>query len=269
MGVVTIESIWSLGFLALLTWTLAYFLIGTCLLPTGWDKLLELIKGEDDNKKLARIWRESREGVVFASIVVHAWDLDHRKITDIGISIWWPRTSSELDMSCHHWQIEENKVLQNTKVPNEPDTFAFGATRVISEAEIAACLDDLFGSLVTLNRIILVGHDVHSILKLLRKYWKPPRPTTFLDTQKIWQVQNQKAESTTLAKALDMTSAIGYNTYLLNNAGNDARLTLHLLQAQGHTLVKDEHEAPLDSRGVIVSPQSYKPASSNFCRETH
>ncbi|KAI0376715.1 hypothetical protein F5Y04DRAFT_285657 [Hypomontagnella monticulosa] len=128
--------------------------------------------------------------------------------------------------------------LINTQTTNEPDTFTFGASVVIGEAQLATCLNEFFQLWTAGNdRLVIVGHGMESTIGLLKDYWKPPASAILLDTQKIWQIQNAQQTSVTLEKALgEKGPAPGldsrYNHYLLNNAGNDARFILDLLKVQ-------------------------------------
>lgn len=191
----------------------------------------------DDNKRLARIWQGSnKQPIAFTSIVVHAWDLDRSKITDIGVSIWHPESFAKFEINSFHWQIRENITYQNQHILSNPDIFTFGSTELITSTQIAAKLNDVFNSpMIGVRKITIIGHDVRATMGLLEDYWKPPDSTTYLDTQKIWQLQHQQSDQIELEKALETTSGVRFNGHLLHNAGNDARYILLLLRAQVRT----------------------------------
>lgn len=201
-------------------------------------------KPADDQKRLTSLLRGCKEETtVFVSVDVHIWDLDHSRITDIGISIWHPGATDYSDILSFHWRIRDNLLLKNQSVPNEPDIFTSNISRVISEGQIKACLDNIFDPLVgQFKRVIIVGHDVCYVTRLLDGYWNPPGAATFLDTQKIWQLQHRLSDNITLEEALDTTEGVRYSKSLLNNAGNDARITLYLLQAQGRLASQSKNQ---------------------------
>ncbi|KAI2608062.1 uncharacterized protein GGS25DRAFT_488757 [Hypoxylon fragiforme] len=196
----------------------------------------------DDGQRLAKLWQEpTRRTIYVISIDVHAWDLDQSKITDIGLSIWYPNTHHEFDIRCFHWRIKENMSLLNRHAPNEPDTFTFGGTEFISETDIAANFEHLFSTFAVSQNVVIVGHRINLTMRLLKNHWKPPNTMTLLDTQNIWQLQHQRLDQVTLEKALKTTLGVVYQDHLLHNAGNDAQFVLLLLQAQGLALLLSKH----------------------------
>ncbi|KAI0110595.1 hypothetical protein F4776DRAFT_642458 [Hypoxylon sp. NC0597] len=234
---------WYYSFLALAMWLIACLLdAATFLLSVGitwfrlaWDNWpLSMFSHIADDQILARTWRESKDqATVFVSIDVHAWDIDQSKITDIGMALWHPIASGESDIHCFYWRIKENLSLQYRHMVNESDIFNFGSTGLLNENQVGTIFEDMFSSLARFQRVVLVGHDIRSTLELLNKYWKPPETTTILDTQRVWQIQHRSSQQVALGEALETTSDVLYHNHLLNNAGNDARFTLCLLQAQG------------------------------------
>ncbi|KAI1646701.1 uncharacterized protein F4817DRAFT_316417 [Daldinia loculata] len=190
----------------------------------------------DDNEKLASLLRESNKHVtVFISIDVHAWELDRTKITDIGMSAWYSGGNDDNVVLSRHWQIEENKLLKDRYMLNDPDIFTFGKTELISESQIAQKIDYIFESLgAGCQRTVIVGHGIRSTLDLLEKFWEPPgSEVIILDTQIIWQLQNHQSNKVTLETALISASDLSYNVHFLHNTGNNARFILNLLQEQG------------------------------------
>ncbi|OTA68094.1 hypothetical protein K449DRAFT_430210 [Hypoxylon sp. EC38] len=207
-----------------------------------------------NNRYVTSLQQELLNGkVVFVSLDVHAWDIDQDKITDIGVSIWHPRTPDGLNMLSYHWQIKDNMFLKNRYVPNEPYIFTFGNTEVVSQNQIAAILNDVFEYSSRLGRMIIVGHDIHSTVRLLAGHWKP-ESVTFLDTEKIFQIQHRCPEKVPLKTALNTTSRVRYIESLLNNAGNDARFIIYLLQTQ----FIDARSEGDDSEKVTSFPKEFQ-----------
>ncbi|KAI1391718.1 uncharacterized protein F4822DRAFT_193702 [Hypoxylon trugodes] len=188
----------------------------------------------NDNDSLAKLWRESNgTAVIFASIDVHTWDVDQRRITDIRVSTWCPSTNHESDIDSYHWQIEDNMALKNRNTVNNPNIFAFRATEVIRQTQISPTMDSVFKPLTTrFTKTIIVGHNIYRTVALLENHWKPPAAAEFLDTQRIWQFQHRRLDAVTLEKALQTSPEASYDKALFNNAGNDAQFILRLLQAQ-------------------------------------
>ncbi|KAI1103474.1 hypothetical protein F4804DRAFT_228691 [Jackrogersella minutella] len=229
--------------LALLIWPVKYlynklklFLdLGNALLRFARDNIstLALKQDPDDSRILASLWDESKKRVTaFVSIDVNTWAQHRNTITDIGVSIWYPDYSGNSDINSYCWQIKDNDGLENRHMENQPDIFTFGRTDIVSEAQVAGIFDDLFKFSMAGAQVVIVGHGVRFTLGLLERYWKPPSSAIILDTQKIWQIQYQQSYQVSLEEALDMAAITTYDKNLLNNAGNDARYTLYLLQAQ-------------------------------------
>ncbi|KAK6954854.1 hypothetical protein Daesc_004826 [Daldinia eschscholtzii] len=205
-------------------------------IPITW--YTERATETDEDKVLARVWRESgKKTTVFTSLDIRARDHDRNRITDIGLSTWYLDSGADSidnSMDCYHWKIKGRIPLDHTSSLNHLDTFNFGTTEVISESLITRKLDSIFESLTTqFQRTVLIGHDIEPKLNLLRQYWKPPGHTITLDTQKIWQLQRGPPKDIALEAALDAMWGLKYDKHLLWNAGNGARFTMCLLQAQG------------------------------------
>lgn len=201
--------------------------------PPLADKGFKFKHYTNDDQKLATLLKEAKNGtVIFASIDVHAWDLDTKKLTDIGVSTWQPDAYGRSDIKSYHWQIRENKSLKNEQTPNYPEIFTFGKTEIVGESHIAAVLDGVFEPLIDqFSRVVVVGHGINTTLTLLKNSWECPGSVIFLDTQKIWQLQHSQSIQVGLEEVLETTPQVRYNKLLLDNAGNDARFTLHLLHA--------------------------------------
>ncbi|KAI1764601.1 hypothetical protein GGR53DRAFT_305390 [Hypoxylon sp. FL1150] len=195
---------------------------------------LRLRQYEDDRDKLATLLTKAKtQSIMLISVDVHAWDIDQSKITDIGISTRLLGSIGELRVRSYHWQIKENISLRNKHVLNNSSIFTFGSTKIIPETQISTILNGIIEPLETrFQNIAIVGHDICFLMGLLKNHWEPPGSVILLDTQKIWQQQHARLDQVTFEEALRTTSNVEYDRKLLDNAGNDARFTLHLLQAQ-------------------------------------
>lgn len=149
------------------------------------------------------------------------------------MSIWYVDTLYQPAINSYHWRVKENVSLENHHELNEPDIFTFGSTSLVGQSEIRTLFDDIFESFAARNqKIVVVSHDINSMRSLLKNYWDPPDSVTFLDTGEIARLQYFDSDHCTLERALDITGITKYDKHLLNNAGNDARFTISLLQAQ-------------------------------------
>ncbi|KAI0849024.1 hypothetical protein F5Y00DRAFT_269686 [Daldinia vernicosa] len=184
-----------------------------------------------DEEILADILQEFQmQTTGFVSINAHAWDQDYSKITDIGVCTWREYSFKHVTKSSYHWRIRENMSLKNIYVPNEPDIFAFGSTKIINEFHIAQVIDSVLEPFIAeFPKVIVVGYDIKSTMHLLHTKWKPPESIVFLDTQKLWQIRNHHSDRVDLERALETTPAANYERRLLHNAGNNARYILELI----------------------------------------
>ncbi|KAI0005783.1 hypothetical protein F4779DRAFT_33018 [Xylariaceae sp. FL0662B] len=197
----------------------------------------------DENTQFMELWNSpNRSGIVFAALDVHVWDRDHSKVTEIGLSTWCPDDDYN-QIYCSHCKVEDHSNLVNRFVANDPDIFIFGNTRVVDASSIGPTLDEEFRAMARhFHRIILIGYGINSTIRLLRDHWAVPNTVLILDIQKLWQFQHRKLHQVTLEDALKTTPGVTYKKHLLNNAGNDTRYMLHLLQAFGTAAQKSRHQ---------------------------
>ncbi|OTB00170.1 hypothetical protein M426DRAFT_268194 [Hypoxylon sp. CI-4A] len=246
---------WYYTALRMIGWPVIYFFSWAKLINNIWDASSRIVcvnrpgqkhhEGVNDSEILSNLWRESKNQVItYASIDVHAWDLDQSKITDIGVSTWDSNTIEQSDIVSYHWQIKDNTALKNKCIPNNPDIFTFEGTKLIDNNQVAPILDDIFEHLVAEGqKLAIVGHGIQQTIDVLKHHWQPPDSAILLDTQRIWKIQQQQSQQVTLEEALSTTSGLVYDEHLLHNVGNKARYTLNLLQAQGTLSRKPQRKA--------------------------
>lgn len=111
----------------------------------------------DDSKILAELLQESsRTSIKFISIDVHACNSEPSRITDIGVSLWETGMADDSQGLSYHWQIKDNLQLSNQYALDDPNAYAFGSTKFISETEIETMLNELFKAIMARCQKILL-----------------------------------------------------------------------------------------------------------------
>lgn len=181
--------------------------------------------------------------VVFLSIDLEAYEFAQTKITEIGISTFDTRQTSDAHPSTwttliktRHLRIKEHKNLVNKKwIQGCPDAFNFGTSEFIALRQIRNELTSIFnnpaGAAVPTTdkrKIVLVGHGLKNDTDYLKSLGFSPNVggniVRNLDTQTI--CGSTKRKTIGLERLL---RGLGEDPVNLHNAGNDAHYTLQAL----------------------------------------
>jgi hypothetical protein len=191
-----------------------------------------------DNTLLATLFRQSRTSpVTFAALYVNRHEHNVKIIIDIGLSIW--TLGGHRNIESFHWNIQDKNESTITTPPDSTVPFEYGFSEVAKLADIGQLLQTRISTLQAhSSTICIVGHRIDSILSTLKAYWEPQIEAQVLDTQRIWQFQNQKMGEVSFEYALATAPGLSYEKSLLSNAGNDARYTMRLLQSLSREAVK-------------------------------
>ncbi|KAI1480321.1 hypothetical protein F4774DRAFT_379290 [Daldinia eschscholtzii] len=218
--------------------TISFFTNRFTFYPTldiAWVTRLRKLDAKDDNTRLTESLTGSQNlPALFVTISVNTGEANSTKIKDIGISVWHTNIVEESEIESYHWRIIENMEDEHVHTISDIETFAFGDSEDIHAAEISDRLNTVLGSSVAeFSNTTIIGYDTQSMKELLRDHWRLPASVEMLDTERIWQIQHRRSDRVPLEIALDTTPGVVYEKGLLHNAGNEARFTLLLLQAQG------------------------------------
>ena len=196
---------------------------------------------EDENKKLRDLWKKAgnededeNARIGFITLHIISQKDDETKIGQIGMSKW--HSDGWIHPASVHCQVEQGTVtaLNESRYPQLIATnFKFGDTEVITESDIGPWLDATFRSFQCHQDITcIVGHDIHRLLHLVQPYWKVQSGVIILDTRAIWEFQTKATQHPSFNQTLGMVG-YGRDDSLLDNAGNNARFVLELLQNEG------------------------------------
>jgi hypothetical protein len=191
-----------------------------------------------------------RKNILF-SIDVEAWELNTNSVTELGISIYDPRSQVLAMMPTItqiHIKIRENLDLRNGRyVPDHADNFVGGVTYVMSREEAVkftqTLVDYYFFYLpqkLSPGKHIcsLVGHGVGGDIKWFTKLGiKFPQNMNIVDTQNLFTfTQGDKGNS--LKNGL---IKVEVPNAFLHNAGNDAYYTLILAMKLCDPICRDHY----------------------------
>ncbi|KXT03901.1 hypothetical protein AC578_9319 [Pseudocercospora eumusae] len=215
----------------------------------------------------------SLQDAVIICIDCEAYELDHNKVTEVGVSMFDTRDAPEAiaetskeelfsKIVSSHYRIEEYGHLRNNRFSKgNPGSFAFGTSTWTGLADIKQTLQNVFEDaaklsppLTGLRKIVFVGHAIKNDLEYLRKLNFDindiPSVVLKLDTQTI---AVSKKRQMGLAKLLAALQIVPTH---LHNAGNDAAYTLRALLA----IAIGEHTDPGSTlrklEAVTVKPKT-------------
>lgn len=197
-----------------------------------------------------------REKPVFVAIDVEAWEMDHNRITEIGIATLDTANIPSVDklpalsmadidldtfkcedgvritratvisdlIKCRHLRISEHKSMRNgTYVSDAADKFDFGESEWVSLADVPAILGAsmrFYDEDGNKRKIILVGHDIKQDMAFLRvagyDVWNI-KDLEVMDTTSMHKAVCDIHESRGLSKVLMDMGVIFWD---LHNAGN-------------------------------------------------
>ncbi|KAI9816462.1 MAG: hypothetical protein M1827_001594 [Pycnora praestabilis] len=204
--------------------------------------------------------------VVFISVDVEAYERDHHKITEIGISTLDTRDLKDIapgdggknwhrNIRARHFRIIEHGHLHNTEfVSGCADKFEFGQSEWISIKDakqvLSTCFQPPFSRINSEDpkspieeetrawnedpeekrNIVLVGHDTSMDIKYLQGMGYNPLNLSNLleisDTASLFRALKHETDLRSLGMILYEFDLTGWN---LHNAGNDAAYTLQAM----------------------------------------
>lgn len=204
--------------------------------------------------------------VVFIAFDVEAYEKDHEKITEIGVSVL--DTLDLVDVApgrdgkqwhgkirTRHFRIKEYQHLQNKEYVNGcPDRFEFGSSEFIDLEDaphaLASCFKPPYFAHprapnfnAELKRdIVLVGHDISCDINFLHRIgYNPlnlPNVLECFDTASIDRTWRRSGNTRSLGNILNDFDLLGWN---LHNAGNDAHYTMQVLLALAVRMLEEKN----------------------------
>lgn len=159
------------------------------------------------------------------SIDCESYERQHSKVTEIGIAVFDPSTSSS-SMIPHikpiHLIVEEHIHLRNGRyVPDNKDYFSNGTSLVVKEVDAIKILKVLLQKLLVEQDGIFMGHAVSAEVKFFRLLGiLLPETINKIDTLDLVRISRNQGSLRSCLRFLDIPH--GY----LHNAGNDAYYTL-------------------------------------------
>lgn len=189
---------------------------------------------EQENNRLIEVWKKAKNHEIgFITLHIISQKDNKTKIGQIGMSKW--RSNGWTHAADVHCQVEKEIAVSESPYSQLiASDFIFGDTEVITESDVGPWLDATFRSFqINQDTICLVGHDIRRILHLVQPYWKVPSEVIVLDTRAIWEFQNQATKHPSFKETLAGVVGHGHADILFNNAGNDARFLVELLQNEG------------------------------------
>ncbi|KAH0556471.1 hypothetical protein GP486_005627 [Trichoglossum hirsutum] len=185
--------------------------------------------------------------VVFVSVDIESFERDHRKITEIGISVLdtkdldgVPPGKGGIEWMKHirakHLRIREHAHLRNKDfVVGCADRFEFGESRFVGMREAPSIIAESFrfpSADQTTRNIILLGHGIDGDIEYLKGMGYNPLNLNnlieVLDTSAMYRYLKREPNPRSLGSVLSDLDIMGWN---LHNAGNDAVYTLQAMLA--------------------------------------
>lgn len=201
---------------------------------TGLYNFLSSYKYIEDHEGFKAIWKGTNEDdidAVFISLHIITRSDDDARISQIGVSKWFPRQGTQLYSL--QVQVNDDMLVEKSSLPQlVASGFLFGETEVIPESDIGPWLYYTFKALRgSQQAVYLVGHDVRHILHQVRPYWRIPNDIVILDTRALPKFESQETGHPSLKQILGPIDHRWHET-LLDNAGNCAQLIIELLKLQ-------------------------------------
>ncbi|KAH0537140.1 hypothetical protein FGG08_006044 [Glutinoglossum americanum] len=185
--------------------------------------------------------------VVFVSIDVESFERDHKKITEVGISVLDTNDLSGIPpgkggsgwvkrIQTRHLRIKEHAHLINKDfVTGCADRFEFGESEWVSLEEAPSIIAESFRFPTidqTQRNIILLGHGIDGDIEYLKAMGYNPfnlhNLVEVLDTSVMYRYLKREQNPRSLGSVLSDLDIMGWN---LHNAGNDAAYTLQAMLA--------------------------------------
>lgn len=179
------------------------------------------------------------------SIDIEAWEKNPNIVTEVGISIWDPRTEDDVfsitgpQFENHHIIIEQTLPLRNNRyTPDHKFQYLLGKTKIMDLKHCQMFVQSLIDKYMVDHQLdetntlpstrysrALVGHGFSGDLKWLQSLKIRVPEVPVFDTMKLFQAMYGSTGSG-LGKALRLMNIP--HAYM-HNAGNDAYYTLNLL----------------------------------------
>jgi len=152
-----------------------------------------------------------------------AYEHGHNKITEIGIAILKPQSTTVSQIKAIHIIIKEHLHKRNSKyVPDNKDKFLHATSYIMKEKDAISTLKLVLDKYITAQDGVLVGHSISSEIKYFKSLGIELLPTVkMLDTLKLHKLGRSNGGS--LGGCLKL---LGLPCSYLHNAGNDAYYTL-------------------------------------------
>lgn len=183
-----------------------------------------LVKREDTLAEFRNTLRSPH--AVGLSIDVEAWDVDHKRIKQLGVIAY----NKEGVLSSICWVVEENEHLKDRFTKGRVGVFRYGLTYRTSLAKLKHFFWNAY--ITPLNddkEVFFIAHNIDSDIRMLEEAgltnWL--RQAATYDSQHLYIAKFHKLQSPTLKKACEEVD-IRMHPGDAHNAGNDAWYTAAL-----------------------------------------
>ncbi|KAG5417934.1 hypothetical protein I9W82_004262 [Candida metapsilosis] len=157
------------------------------------------------------------------AIDCEAYELGHHDVTEIGIAVLKPLSTSVPQINTTHLIVKEHLHKRNSKyVPDNKDQFLHGTSYIVKENDAVEILKSVLDKYITHQNGVLVGHSISAEIKYFKSLGiELPSTVNTLDTLKLHRIGRSNGGS--LGGCLKL---LGLPCSYLHNAGNDAYYTL-------------------------------------------
>lgn len=171
----------------------------------------------------------------FVAIDCEAYEHGHHNITEIGIAILKPQSTTVPQIDATHIIIKEHLHKRNSKyVPDNKDQFLHGTSYIVKEKDAIGILREVLDKYIVNQNGVLVGHSISSEIKYFKSLGiELPLTIQLLDTLKLHKIGRSNGGS--LGGCLKL---LGLPCSYLHNAGNDAYYTLLVLLSYCDPIVR-------------------------------
>jgi hypothetical protein len=210
-----------------------------------------------------------KEGAILICVDLEFYEINTKKITEVGMAIYDPPGSADDDNGCRlsthfkvvHFIVWEDRWLRNGRfVADNKFDFLFGKSAAMSMNDCRLAFEQIvkhYESKAAMfdRNLLFVGHGFKSDLQMLQKnnFYLGSATTNhldFLDSCDMWAASNCKFGS--LNKVL---LYLEIETSKLHNAGNDAYFTLVLCLCLSQTSFRQKWELDNTDREHLLTPE--------------
>jgi hypothetical protein len=176
----------------------------------------------------------SDSNVTFVAVDVEAWELDHRVVLEVGLSV--AANTAQSVISSAHYIIEETKDFRNGKfVPDNKDDFRFGVSATVPQKELAATILSWLQVKIPIGtKVVLVGHSLGNDKKWLQGVGVDVYAiaSTTVDVAMVEQAITTQHAKVKLEKMAEKYGVEKKDWSGWHCAANDCHMTLLVLQKQ-------------------------------------